>query len=107
MRTITNTSNLMPEYIYMPLSNEAADVFIYKFISEDEDGYIYETNEFRTARLKKEDIASDPLSFLDYEERKPAIEERIAELEAERDIMSERNEFIEECLIELANIIYS
>lgn len=65
----TRTTAPMPKYIYMPLPDGKADVFINKFIEEDEDGLLYETNEFRTSKLTEADIASDPFKFLDYKEK--------------------------------------
>lgn len=101
MRTKINTSVTMPEYIYMPLPSGEVDVFIYKFISEDEDGmYEYETNEFRTTVITEDMVAKDPLKYLDYKEIVPTIDEKINVLEAQ-------NEMLTECLIELANIIYA
>lgn len=89
MRTITNASNPMPNYIYMPLPDGRADVFIYKPINETEDSYEYETNEFRTSKLTKSDIASDPFKYLDYEEKEKGFAERISELESKTSLVVE------------------
>lgn len=100
MRIKMNASSQMPKYIYMPLPDGTADVFIYKFVSEDEEGYTYETNEFRTSVLAEKDIAVNPYFYLDYEEHEKDLDEKIAELEAQ-------NEMLTECLMELADIIYA
>lgn len=81
MRTTITASSPMPEFIYMPLPDGKADVFIYKIISENEDGYMYESNEFRTEKLTRADIASDPLSYMDYSEHKETLEEKVKRLE--------------------------
>lgn len=97
----TKTNQAMPKYIYMPLPDGAADVFIYKFIEEDEDGLIYESNEFRTDRLTESDVAADPFKFLDYEEKEKTPEERIAELEKKVDALTFSLNKISESVVEV------
>lgn len=69
MRQRTTATSQLPEYIYMPLGDGSADVFIYKFISYDDenDEYEYETNEFRSWTVTEDEIKANPFIFLDYD----------------------------------------
>ena len=96
-------SDRQPEYRYMPISNEMADVFIYKFVEEkvnEEDGstsFIYELNEFRIDQneITEDMISADPMAYLTYrvENTNIAIEERVSA--------------IEEAVIELAEVVFN
>lgn len=97
----TRTTVPLAEYEYMPLPDGKADVFIAKFIKEDEDGLLYETNEFRTGKLKEKDIAKCPMKYLNYKEEE---KDRIAVLE---DAIIELAQMLadqEEAIIELAEM---
>lgn len=102
---LTVTTNKMPEYIYMQLPDGRADVFIYKFVGESEDGesYEYESNEFRTSKLSEADIASNPLRYLGYSEREQTLEEKLKEIE----VLKEQNQMLIDCILEMADIIYA
>lgn len=80
MKKIIYASSEMPSYLYMVLPSGEKDVFIYKFVSETEteEGkiYTYESNEFRTKKLTKQDIAVNPFKYLDYVEKEATREER-------------------------------
>lgn len=97
MKVKANFSEKQPNYRYMPIGNDLADVFIYKFIEEEiseEDGstsFLYEQNEFRINinEITEEMIKESPLDYLDYsneieninlEDRISAIEGAIVEL---------------------------
>lgn len=97
MKVKANFSEKQPNYRYMPIGNDLADVFIYKFIEEEiseEDGstsFLYEQNEFRINinEITEEMIKESPLYYLDYsneieninlEDRISAIEGAIVEL---------------------------
>lgn len=86
MRTRAQASDKMPSYIYMPLPDGKADVFIYKLISADDEGYIYETNEFRTAKVTEAEVAKDPYRYLDYEKD---IEKTESKSETETNIIED------------------
>lgn len=88
-------SEKQPDYRYMKINDNQADVFIYKYIEEvknmSEDGtelapsFLYEFNEFRVncSKITEEMIKKAPLSFLNYceDEYKISLEERINTLE--------------------------
>lgn len=97
MKVKASFSEKQPNYRYMPIGNDLADVFIYKFIEEEiseEDGstsFLYEQNEFRINinEITEEMIKENPLDYLDYsneieninlEDRISAIEGAIVEL---------------------------
>jgi len=96
-------SEKQPDYRYMPISSDLADVFIYNFIEEvknEEDGnssFIYELNEFRINRneITEEMIKANPSSYLNYSTK----EENIA--------LEERVSAIEDALVEMAGAIYN
>lgn len=88
----------------MALPTGEADVFICKPTGNElEEGYEYETNEFRTKKLSESDIASDPYSYLDYEEKEPTVEEKIKEIE----VLKKQNQMLIDCILEMADIIYA
>lgn len=101
MQIATFTDRLDIDYKYMPLPEGGADVFIYQFVGEQEteDGtinYIYNFNEFRTTKLTEEEIAADPLSFMEYFERELTQEEKIEALEKEVAELKEKVEQLEQ-----------
>lgn len=84
------TMEKQPEYKYMQLADNKADVFINKFVEEtqDEEGnkkYIYEFNSFRcdSTKITEEMIAENPFKYLDFSPEVKTPEEAIKELKNE------------------------
>ncbi len=84
-----------PDYRYMEINDNQADVFIYKYVEEkknvSEDGielvpsFIYEFNQFRVdnSKLTEKMIKENPMKYLEYPIPKSdiSLEERISALE--------------------------
>ena len=95
-------SEKQPEYRYMPLQNNLADVFIYRFVEEvtDEDGntlFVHDFNQFRinSSEITEKMIKKDPYKYLDYSpsDEKITLEDRINTLE--------------DAIVEMAEVIYN
>lgn len=95
MLTRVEFSEKQPDYRYMEINDNQADVFIYKYVEEkknvSEDGtelapsFIYEFNEFRVdcSKITEEMIKENPMKYLEYSIPKSdiSLEERISALE--------------------------
>lgn len=95
MLTRVEFSEKQPDYRYMKINDNQADVFIYKYVEEkknvSEDGtelapsFIYEFNEFRVdcSKITEEMIKENPMKYLEYPIPKSdiSLEERISALE--------------------------
>lgn len=89
--------------IYMKLPDGSADVFINRLVEKNEDGYIYDCNEFHTNFLTENEIRSNLDDYLNYSESEEQIDKNesvIAELK-------QQNEMLAECLFDLAEIVYA
>lgn len=82
-----------PQYRYMKIDDEYADVFIYSFIeiseyqnmdADNQKIYVYDMNVFRCNQsdITEDMIKADPLSYLDYvQENEKSPEQQLKELE--------------------------
>ena len=108
MKARVTFNEKQPDYRYMPIGNNKADVFIYKFIEEvktkdemneevEQTSFIYDLNEFRvnTDEIIEENIKENPLDYLDYSN------------EIENIAMEERVSAIEDAIVELAGVIFN
>lgn len=91
----TRTTGEMPILQYMRLPDGYADVFICVPTGEEvEEGFEYFVNEFRTNKVSEEQIASDPMKYLDYEEHEETLEEKVKRLESKiEELKSFANDF--------------
>lgn len=86
-----------PEYRYMKLPNGTVDVFIYKFVEENENEngkeYLYQFNQFNVKEydLPEKLLKKNPYNYLDYEPKKMTEAERIDALEQRLKVIE--NEF--------------
>lgn len=95
---LTYATNKLPAYEYTPIADEVL-IRIYQFDHEetltDESSdtsstqYVYNTNEFRVhaGEITEEEIAADPLSFLDYTTTEYTLKERIEAMEEAIDFL--------------------
>lgn len=95
---LTYATTELPAYEYTPIADEVL-IRIYQFDHEetltDEFSdtpsiqYVYNTNEFRVhaGEITEEEIAADPLSFLDYTTTEYTLRERIEAMEEAIDFL--------------------
>lgn len=72
----------------MKLENGEVDVFIYKFLEEQENeqgekDFLYQFNQFRSneENVSEKDIKKDPYSYLEYDNKELTQTEKIEQLE--------------------------
>ena len=92
----TYASNELPAYEYIPIADKVL-VRINKFDHMEESTeseetysqYVYLTNEFtiNKGEISEEEIAADPLSYLDYNESTYSISERLEAMESAIDFL--------------------
>lgn len=95
---LTYATNELPAYEYTPIADEVL-IRIYQFDHEEtiegDDNqepctqYVYNTNEFKVhaGEITEEEIAADPLSFLDYTTTEYTLKERIEAMEEAIDFL--------------------
>lgn len=82
---IAEFTEKQPSYRYMPLPNGQADVFIYEYAGERENVYLYKFNTFRTADFTEDEIAENPMQFMNYPEQSATFEEEQIEFNLDCD----------------------
>lgn len=96
-------SEKQPNYRYMPINDNMADVFIYKFIEEvknEEDNttqFVHDMNEFRVniSEITEDMIKENPMKYLTYNPDKSNI------------LLEERISALEDAVLEMAGVIYN